>query len=472
MSIRVSLLVIASQLLACCAIAQDGGPTRDETLAAMRRAAEYYHEQVALNGGYVYYYSLDLKTRLGEGAATPTQIWVQPPGTPTVGLAYLSAYEATGDEYYLHAATHAAEALMFGQLKSGCWMHAIDFDSKGNRSGQYRNGKGRGKNYSTFDDNSSQSALLFMMKCDQAHKFNNAKIHESAMYGLDALLAAQFPNGAFPQVFEGPVSNQPVVKANYPDYDWRTENHVKEYWNFYTLNDDLAGDMKETLIAASDIYHDKRCDESLRRLGDFLILAQMPEPQPAWAQQYNFDMQPCWARKFEPPAITSHESQDVIRTLLTIYERTGDEKYLAPIPKALDYLDTCVLPDGMMARFYELKSNKPLYMTSDYQLTYDDSDTPTHYGFKQGQNLKALRAQYDALRSGKPSRSSKRSPRTLAKDATPIVAGLDAKGRWVSKVSGERLAGQPKFRDLPEYLSSEVFAKNLTTLAEYVASLK
>ncbi|MCA9045808.1 MAG: pectic acid lyase, partial [Planctomycetaceae bacterium] len=181
MSIRVSLLVIASQLLACCAIAQDGGPTRDETLAAMRRAAEYYHEQVALNGGYVYYYSLDLKTRLGEGAATPTQIWVQPPGTPTVGLAYLSAYEATGDEYYLHAATHAAEALMFGQLKSGCWMHAIDFDSKGNRSGQYRNGKGRGKNYSTFDDNSSQSALLFMMKCDQAHKFNNAKIHESAM---------------------------------------------------------------------------------------------------------------------------------------------------------------------------------------------------------------------------------------------------------------------------------------------------
>ena len=64
----------------------------------------------------------------------------------------------------------------------------------------------------------------------------------------------------------------------------------------------------------------------------------MPDPQPAWAQQYNYDMHPIWARQFEPPAITGGESQDAIETLLKIYRATGDKKYLEPIPRALAYL--------------------------------------------------------------------------------------------------------------------------------------
>ncbi len=59
--------------------------------------------------------------------------------------------------------------------------------------------------------------------------------------------------------------------------------------------------MTETLAAAHEIYRDDKCLAAIRRLGDFLLLAQMPEPQPAWAQQYHYDMQPAWARKFEPP---------------------------------------------------------------------------------------------------------------------------------------------------------------------------
>ena len=46
-----------------------------------------------------------------------------------------------------------------------------------------------------------------------------------------------------------------------------------------------------------------------KRGGDFLLLAQMPEPQPAWCQQYHPDMHPVWARKFEPPAIACSESE-------------------------------------------------------------------------------------------------------------------------------------------------------------------
>ena len=64
------------------ALAKDELPKTAAT--AMKKAARYYSEQVATHGGYVYHYSLDLQQRWGEGPATRDQIWVQPPGTPTV----------------------------------------------------------------------------------------------------------------------------------------------------------------------------------------------------------------------------------------------------------------------------------------------------------------------------------------------------------------------------------------------------
>ena len=84
----------------------------------------------------------------------------------------------------------------------------------------------------------------------------------------------------------------------------------------------------------------------------------MPDPQPAWAQQYNAQMQPAWARKFEPASITGGESQGAIRILMDVYRHTGDKKYLAPIPAALDYLAKSEVSAGRLARFYELKTNQ------------------------------------------------------------------------------------------------------------------
>src|SRR5687768_8429543 len=132
--------------------ADDDALLRKDAEAALRKAVTYYRTEVARHGGYVYYYSPDLARRLGEGVAGPDEIWVQPPGTPTVGMAYLVAYRATGDKEYLAAARETAAALMYGQLASGGWTASIDFNPRGPRVGQYRNGKGRGKNNSTLDD--------------------------------------------------------------------------------------------------------------------------------------------------------------------------------------------------------------------------------------------------------------------------------------------------------------------------------
>ena len=76
----------------------------EEASAALKRAVEFFSKKVAVEGTYLWNYSEDLSKREGETAATETQGWVQPPGTPAVGAAILEAYEATGDKFYLEAA--------------------------------------------------------------------------------------------------------------------------------------------------------------------------------------------------------------------------------------------------------------------------------------------------------------------------------------------------------------------------------
>ena len=190
------------------------------------------------------------------------------------------------------------------------------------------------------------------------------------------------------------------LHARYPDYDWRVEGKIKEYWDQYTLNDGLAGTVSDTLIAAHQVYGDARYKAALEKLAGFLLVAQMPEPQPAWCQQYNEQMIPIWARKFEPPAVSGWESQDAIETLIKIARYTGEQKILEPIPRALKYLKASLLPDGRVARYYEFKTNKPLYMDDQYRLTYDDSDAPSHYGWKQPARLEALERAYLEAKNG------------------------------------------------------------------------
>jgi PelA/Pel-15E family pectate lyase len=442
---------------------------REQATAAMRRAATYFRSQVATHGGYVYHYSTDLQQRWGEGPTTKDQIFVQPPGTPTVGMAYLKAYAATGEKLYLDAARAAAEALVYGQLQSGGWTQAVDFDPNGSRVALYRNGRGKGRNFSSFDDGQTQSALRFLIHADRALEGKHAGIRQAVEIALKAVLAAQHPNGAFPQGFDKPAPKYPAVKASFPTYDWRTEGKVKNYWDMPTLNDDLVGYMARLLEDGWTIRQDERCRQALLKLGGFLLLAQMPEPQPGWAQQYDFNLRPIWARKFEPPAVAGRETQDAIETLLRIYRLTGDAKWLEPIPRALAWLKRSHLPDGRLARYYELRSNRPLYMTPDYKLTYSDRDVPDHYGWKTESRVAALEA---ALKNPKADPEAARAASISDAEVRQILQALDAQGRWVSTYGGEMLVGQPKFAKGMKYLSSAVFSRHLEILAAYVATGK
>jgi len=443
--------------------------------ACLHKAVAFFRTEVSTEGGYLWRYSADLSRREGEGKATDTQAWVQPPGTPSVGLAFLDAYEKTGDRYYLDAAVETAHALVRGQLRSGGWDYRIEFDPEKRKKYAYRDGGAtEGVNISTLDDNTTQAALRCLVKVDRALDFKDAAVHEAVLYGLDCLLKAQYPNGAWPQRYNRFLdpADYPVMPAKYPE-TWSRTYVKRAYTADCTLNDNVLADAVKLMWLANEVYGDKRYKESALRAGEFLLLAQMPEPQPAWAQQYNAEMEPVWARKFEPPAVTGGESQQVMRVLLDFYQETNDVRYLHSVGRALEYFKKSRLSDGGLARFYELKTNKPLYFTKAYELTYSDADMPTHYGFKIGWGLQSVEADYRAAKDGKPMPSYKKKTASQqsvsAQEVKAIVKALDGRGAWVEK---GRLLAQGENDATWEVISCQTFIENVRILAGFIAASK
>jgi len=123
------------------------------------------------------------------------------------------------------------------------------------------------------------------------------------------------------------------------------------------------------------------------------------------------------------------------------------------------------LPNGKVARYYEFTTNKPLYMDARYQLTYDDSAAPSHYGWQQPARFQEIAAKLNNAKKGMATASRK----PAVADVRKIVEALDAEGRWISTFEGEKLVGQPPFEQGFRFISSEVFSRNVSTLCEWLA---
>lgn len=455
-------LFTAGLLLTGLLVAQS--PSREEALRAMRKAADFYRYKVSTQGGYHFYYTSDLSYGRSESAEGLTQVEVQREATPIVALAYLRAYDATGDRQFLEHARAAAHALVRGQLCSGGWDYLIEFDPEKRKQYQYRSDGNCGEDkrgVTNLDDNVTQAAIRVLMRVDEALGFSDDKIHEAARFAIDRFIAAQYPIGAWPQRFRQlpDFSKYPVKRASYPE-SWSKTWPGPDYQGHYTFNDNSIADAIDTMLEAARIYKDPRCRAAAEKGGQFILLAQMPDPQPAWAQQYDSQMRPAWARVFEPPSVTGGESQGIMRILMTLYRETGERKYLEPIPRALEYLKRSFVPRGeeevfrrlppgpVLARFYELETNNPLYITKGsrlsaaglgsrlvdgYQISYTAESVITHYSvLVSGAGLADIEQEYRKLAAADP--KSIRRPDKL-RDLSPWSQGLGEARRRDAPVS-------------------------------------
>jgi hypothetical protein len=295
----------------------------------------------------------------------------------------------------------------------------------------------------------------------------------------------QYPNGAWSASFDASpaeppsVDLYPIKPASYPA-DWPRQ-WPKDFTGCYVLNDNLHASALRTLLLAWKLTGSTAARAAALRAGDFLLLAQMPSPQPAWAQQYDSKMQPSWSRQFEPSSLCGRESQAVMWALIRLAEATGEKKYLTPIPEAAAYLEKSKLPNGKIARFYELQTNKPLYFQrgkggKGFELTHDDSRASSNYGWEWPSETKAILAAHAAVQSGqKPVYPKAELERwnlpPSDQDVAKILAAQNPDGAWVEK-DEERGAIRDqegrKQRPKEGVIHSDTFTQNVRALASWL----
>jgi hypothetical protein len=373
-----------------------------KALAAVSAAGRYFADVLSVQGAYVYEYSEDLSLRRGEDEAGPTTGWVQPPGTPAVGAAFLRLYELTGEKNWLGAAHQVGRALVQTQLLSGGWFYAIDVSPDAAKSWCYRSTgidsdrckeiDGKTKNRTVLDDDTTQSAIRFLMWLDTALEGSDPAIRETADYALKRIIGTQYPNGSWPVYPDRAheFDDEPADLVATVPADWPRTWVKPEGGPYYITNDNLVRDMIHVYLLAERQFGDREYGDAAVHGGEFLLMAQLPEPQPGWAQTYDGAMQPVWGRKFEPPSVASRETAGAASALLELFGRTGDKRFLDAAKRAVAWLESVRLPDGDWARFYELGTNQPLYVNADFELVYEPENLHPGYGFKLRADIPAV----------------------------------------------------------------------------------
>ena len=115
-----------------------------------------------------------------------------------------------------------------------------------------------------------------------------------------------------------------------------------------------------------------------------------------------------------------------------------------------------------------MRTNKPLYFTKDYELTYDDSDSPQHYAFKVDDDTDAIRREYEQLKAN-PKAAAAKASRNLEAQVKKIIAAQDAQGRWVE--SG-RLRHQGGNDPEAKVIRTATFVRNVEMLSRYIEAQK
>ncbi len=461
----------------------------------MLKATRYMVEEVSNNGGYVWNYLPDFSRQWGEMEAFKTMIWLQHPGTISMGHVFLDAYETTKEEYYYNAAEKAASAIIWGQSHEGGWNYVVDF--AGDRSlKHWYNTIGKNgwrleefQHYygnCTFDDDITSDAARFLLRM-YLEKFD-PKFKPALDKAIDFILQSQYPLGGWPQ--------------RYPlRYDFNKQGHP-DYTSFYTFNDDVIWENVHFLIQCYLTLGEQRFLDPIKRGMEFYIFSQ--DACGAWAQQLNMDMQTAGARTYEPAAFLPSTTCHNAFLLLQFYLITGDRRYLVHVPKAIEWLEKTKLPEDQIEgdrthpTFIEVGSNKPLYVHrkgsnvtyGTYYINHDQHNLLKHYYGKARVPLQQLIDEYNRISllsieevikdsPLKPAQFNKEGTpqsyydlnrhsfdlRVKEKDVKEIIQNLDLNNRWLVKhvMISNPYVGDGTNKDLTDKYCSTLVGDNTDT---------
>ena len=457
-------------------------PTAEEVEEGIIRAAKAF-SGLSYEGGYPFMISADLQVRYnaGHGVKNPfpdeTYLTIEPPGTPSVGRAFLRAYRATGDERLLDMAKEVGDALATVQLDVGGWrMRQPLSDEWSNRYIDDTNAYRRTPQ-ADFDDARTQGPTLFFIEL--VRDGSDSERHKEALNrALNLFLEAQYPSGGWPQYY--PLETE----DGHSDLD--------NYRRYHHINDASIPDCIDVLLAAYQAFGDEEHLEAAVRAADWLLEVRLPGA--AWAQQYYDDFikgplkpnSPAPGRWFEPMAITAAETLHVLDILIDVWLETGDGRYVEPFGEVAEWYERSRLDDGRWARFYELHTNRPLYCTPDRVITYSDEDLRPGYAWKGTWGQRALETIARVKSLGRDGILEEREAEPdaagferLARNAREALDALDERNFWLETRSdaaerptrGHVAVSEYDGRE-DEFITASQFNRRMQQLADYLEALR
>lgn len=253
---------------------------------------------------------------------------------PVYADIFLAAWSATGEERFRELFLKVADLCVAMKQPEGGYARKAWVKQVGAEETR--------QDRMTFRNSRSLTAVEVILK---AYDLTGEKRYlDSALNTAEFTLAAQHPEG--------------VWHSDYPAPE-------RSYLELPMLNDLVTISSVRELMLIYRYTNDPRYLDAIRRTGQWFVDWQLEEPTPGWAQHYGWDRRPAWGRRFEPPSACSAPSIEAIDVLIDIHLLTGDERYLAPISAAVAWLDRARTGENEWARFYELKTGRPVYAAVD-----------------------------------------------------------------------------------------------------------
>ena len=300
-------------------------------------------------------------------------------------LLFLSSSNATVPSRYVKQSTEwfqseegrrIADNVLTWQTPHGSWPKNRDTAS------ERFDGKSDDLN-GTFDNGATTNELRFLARAFRAT--TQPRYEQAFLKGLFHILEAQYPTGGWPQFY--PLS--------------------KGYHRHITFNDHAMVRILELLrdVSESSNYgflkteYRTKAKAAVTKGIDCILRTQIKQGDKltAWCAQHDEKtLEPAWARSYEPPSISGAESVGVVRFLMSVEEPTP--AIIAAVEGAVGWFTDVAIhgirlekftdaagqddkrvvadPDAgpIWARFYEIGSNRPIFLDRDSVVRYSLSE--------------------------------------------------------------------------------------------------
>jgi PelA/Pel-15E family pectate lyase len=276
-----------------------------------------------------------------------------------------------------------AESVIQYQSSQGGWPKSTDLARPPLTPGDIPpEGGGRAN---SLDNDATTVPMEFLARVIYASN-EDSYIH-SFNRGLDYLFNAQYPSGGWPQFW-------PLRGDKY--YSRIAFNDGAMIRVMTLLRDVASGEEPYTFV---DEERRSKAAAAVELGIDCILKSQIRQDGKltAWCAQHDeHTLEPAWARAYEPPSLSGEESVGIVQFLMSVQD---------PAPEIIEAIQAAVIwlrevamkgvrldgirnPDGrterflvddpdaspLWARFYELGTNRPLYLDRDSKFRYDFSE--------------------------------------------------------------------------------------------------